>query len=63
MPAVRTERPDSGQDLWTVSGEATITGPDFAETDNQYQGIVGDLGIPVNLNYLQRTYQLNGLPE
>ncbi len=48
---------------WGVSGEATITGPDFAEMENQYMAIVAELGVPVNFNFLQRGYQLNGLSD
>jgi hypothetical protein len=46
---------------WISSGEAVITGLDFDEPDDQFQAIVGDLGVPVNFNFLQRGFQLNGV--
>ena len=46
---------------WVGNGETAITGPDYVEIENQYLGIVGDLGIPVPFNYLERGYQPTGI--
>ena len=48
---------------WVSSGEAVITGTDFDVPEDQFQAVVGDLGVPVNQNFLQRAYQLSGLPD